>query len=1728
MDFVWNRAQAEQIRADSERAMRNQARDMRKTATTYRSMANTLDSRATTEQSTASNATKWQQQTDPLTGAQSWDRVPDQSARSQAANRAASLREQVQLLRAEARNLDGAISELERAITSSNTYFNQMLSQVQSIDSSHARTLHSLETDTLNYIREMEQIRDAIPSSLASMATSALLERLRGIEGGRALAALLAAKLAGMPGFCAIFGDPVNMSTGNFLFETTDIEIPGKTPLSFKRFYNALDNLGTSLGKNWTHNFNLTLHTEDNFIHITFSDGHTETFEQISDIEYASALESTNVLVKAKGGFALLDKEGDTYLFCDEGLLRSIEHIDNATTKLSYKDSLLQKVSSLTGHLLFDYNEEGLLSKVTDHTKREVHFSYTNNLLTEVTSPDKSTNTYTYNTQGLLEEMINPLGVVTLKNEFDKESRVIHQILADSSTLTYSYNEQDLTTTITEQNGHQITFVRDSDFKTTEIRYEDGTKESFSYNEFFQRTSFTDRLGHNTSFDYGKNKDLKSVTDALGTTVELEYDSEHSQLSEVKIDGHLKLKNTYNKDAALISLTDALGNSTKFDYEDKINVPKKITLADGSTIKVAYDEAQNPVKIIDPQGNVTESTFDKLNRVIEVIDAENNKTQFEYNEANKVTKITDAAGNSQEYIFNSLGKLTKFVDFDGSIEECLYSDANLPEQITDRLGRVIHIEHDSMQNISKVTSADGAETNFTHNLNNYLEKITKADGSQITFTLDAKGNRTSVTDEEGNTTCLKYDAKDQVTEITDALGNTSKITYSPTGQITEITDALGNTIKREYDKADQLIRETSQLEQSRTYTYTPLGEIETVTDEAGRTTSITYYPGGGKVESITYPDNTKENFTYTPTGKVATHTSREGNVQTLSYDVLGQVVRIDYCNGTNKHFTYDKLGKVTSVTDEAGNTTCYKHTLFGELSQVKDASGNITSYLYNSQDKLIAVIASGKTEIDPDVSLEEVRALVKDNADIRVTEYKRDILGQVTEIIDALGNSEHFTYDLKGQVVEKTDKDRHTTKNAHTPLGDIKHILYSDGREVSLSYNALRQLNQVSDWLGTTTIKLDALGRATSVTDHNNKTINYTWTVLGQRESITYPDGTCAKSHFDELHRLTKITDGTTTVDYIYDELSRLAEKSFSDGKKQTQSFNVLGQLASLKTFAGSELLDSFDIGYDVLGNKAQIVQSRKDLPEQSGTYSFTHDSLQRLEQVTKDGKLLRAYGYDPYHNRVSLSDESGTTTSSFNALNQLISSVDSTGIETSYVYDLRGNQIEKYLDEKLISKHHFGALNRLEEAQNFSTEQSAVYTYSGLGHRVAKTIADLEPTLPNANPTKHMEDTLDLTRQYNNLLQRNEDGASVSFIWDSALLTANSSNNTDTYLLDYLGSPLRAGDSAFAFDEFGQTLVGNFNFQTFGYTGYQQDNVADTWFAQARHYDPATGRFGAEDVIKGHTAAPQSLNVYSYCLNRPLEFVDLDGRTPALPESARNIMSNIGSWMADVATVQVVDEEPFSPNVVHQTSAYAGNNDILTASIITNTVANTQNVGIQLNSPTITIPSTSTAPVFHVGLSTDGKAFVGIGTKDVNTSTTSVYSLLASMDGVSASTSGGYLDDEGNKSVTKWTSDPVEWWKVALVYVAVKVVVAIVALVAIFAPALVAALKNAGGVAGIGLVLKNIFGGTVVGGGFSASKLLGTVMSFPAFQRGLPVLLELLMGLRFRFANEVSCDRQT
>ena len=633
---------------------------------------------------------------------------------------------------------------------------------------------------------------------------------------------------------------------------------------------------------------------------------------------------------------------------------------------------------------------------------------------------------------------------------------------------------------------------------------------------------------------------------------------------------------------------------------------------------------------------------------------------------------------------------------------------------------------------------------------------------------------------------------------------------------------------------------------------------------------------------------------------------------------MDRIVEIMGSEGERKSYTYDALGNVTSMTDGEGNITRYAYTLSGQLAKVTDALGNETEYRYDVCDRLIEIRqygAEGILKEDTEVSGMDAKLLEAERQNGRkrlcqITRYTRDLRGQVTETVDALGQKETYTYDKKGQLLGKLDKEGYLTKYAYTKQGDLSGIQYADGKEVKLSYNPLRQLIEIQDWLGSTRITPDALGRAQKVQYPDGREVSYTYGKAGERRSITYPDGKTVFYGYDEQLRLSELKEGDSVITYGYDPVGRLCEKQFPNGTKTTYAYDKKDQLTELVHRDQDGILDRYTYLYDLLGNKTGITKERRGLEQESGSYTYGYDALGRLSEIQKDGEIQTRYGYDAFGNRTWKEERGEQTSYQYNALNQLVSERQGE-IRKEYGYDKRGNLTAILENGAWKKRYVYGAMNRLEEAVDAAGKQ-ARYQYNGLGHRVGKQEGVLpKEKLEKLDPqrrvgmeignSRQITYTLDLTRQYYNLLERTEESQSQRYFWDGNVAAYEENGERNYYLQDELGSPLRLEDSFgtikenYEYGVFGEDLYQNQGkIQPFGYTGYQRDEVSGTYYAQAREYLAESGRVAGQDLIAGFLDMPFSMNRYSYCFNTPMLLVDLGGAWPSWNDIRKGINKGI------------------------------------------------------------------------------------------------------------------------------------------------------------------------------------------------------------------------------------------
>ena len=519
---------------------------------------------------------------------------------------------------------------------------------------------------------------------------------------------------------------------------------------------------------------------------------------------------------------------------------------------------------------------------------------------------------------------------------------------------------------------------------------------------------------------------------------------------------------------------------------------------------------------------------------------------------------------------------------------------------------------------------------------------------------------------------------------------------------------------------------------------------------------------------------------------------------------------------------------------------------------------------------------------------------------------------------DPLGDVERYTYDPAGRMKAKVDKDGYETAISYGADGQAEEIRYADGRTVSLTYNAIRQLEEVKDWLGTTKITMDEAGRVSSVTDPYGKTVGYEWGSMGERTSVLYPDGRKAAYEYNKAMQLTAMKlisnkEQEKTIRYRYDDAGRLTGKQFPGGNRTDYRYNGAGKVEEI-LHTGADFTERYHYGYDVMGNKITAEKERPGLPEDSGSFSYGYDELNRLIHVSQNGKTLRAYGYDAFGNRSRKTEYQTAgelvTTYRYNTKNQLMLETDADGTK-DYAYDHRGNLLSVTSGEEILKAYGFDAANQMSSSMGRTdgTIQKAVYQYNGLGHRMGQSIAT-----GDAAPDRTIRYTLDLTRQYHNLLQKTGNGPDQIYFWDGNVAGMEEEGRDHFYFQDDLGSPMRLTDEAgrseeaYGFDEFGNDIrtakdIFQDSMQSFGFTGYQMDSAGGLYFAQARRYDAGAGRFVSEDFLKGHIAVPYTMNHYNYCWNRPMDLVDLNGMWPSWSDIGNGIKkaaSSVGEFVSE------------------------------------------------------------------------------------------------------------------------------------------------------------------------------------------------------------------------------------
>ena len=707
-----------------------------------------------------------------------------------------------------------------------------------------------------------------------------------------------------------------------------------------------------------------------------------------------------------------------------------------------------------------------------------------------------------------------------------------------------------------------------------------------------------------------------------------------------------------------------------------------------------------------------------------------------------------------------------------------------------------------------------------------------------TYQYDKSGNLTRETDCNGNSITYLYDSYDRLISVTDKSGDKSRVFY----------DEAGNRIK---EVLPQNYNTQSDNGPGTTYVYDAMDRLEAAIDASGATVQRRVYDANGLLAKLIdasgylsgYSDSTRYGIEYTydignriiaiagPEAKAAGKVS-----ESYTYDATGYILTSTDGNNNTTAYEKDMWGKVTKVTDAKNINTFYTYDLAGNLTSSTDGNSHPTGYTYNSLNKLAAITdPAGKT-----------------------IAYKYDKEGRVLQEQDRNGQMIKYGY----------NSDNKLTLQEIAGKGDHEQYLYSrDG-----SMLAAANVSGVDEF------RYTADGLPESRIRNGKPYIGYEYNKNKDIIKVTDGAGAITSYTYDILGRTKTVSDDTSHVaTYNYNPDSTISSVSYNTGINETYTYDRdknITALVNRNPQGGS--ISSYSYTYDYSGN--QLTKS-----ENGAVTAYTYDELNRLKTVNYPGLGLETYTYDNAGNRLSKVLGSENTTYAYDERNRLTQSAYN-GVISRYTYDGNGN-LTKLTKGSNNTIYTYDGLNRLVNT-TMTNGQPMVNEYDAFGMRtaVSEVGARYEFTLDRGNVIAENAGESDAVRYIRGIslaAQKDATGNLAYYLYNA--------HGDVTNLVDGSGNVL----NSYAYDAFGNaTIYAETVANRFMYAGEQFDKATGQYYLRARYYDPATSRMLTEDTNRGDPTNSLSLNLYTYCLNNPIRYIDTTGN------AAEDVTRQLARWI--------------------------------------------------------------------------------------------------------------------------------------------------------------------------------------------------------------------------------------
>ena len=465
-------------------------------------------------------------------------------------------------------------------------------------------------------------------------------------------------------------------------------------------------------------------------------------------------------------------------------------------------------------------------------------------------------------------------------------------------------------------------------------------------------------------------------------------------------------------------------------------------------------------------------------------------------------------------------------------------------------------------------------------------------------------------------------------------------------------------------------------------------------------------------------------------------------------------------------------------------------------------------------------------------SIGRILSLSDPDSGVEIREYNDS--GELTAVINALGERTEFAYDLLGRILTKKTL-------VGTPSEETTTFVFDEAR---VGYFNVGALTSMLDTAGHRYDDYDALGRPGRVErsiDATNYVFAHAYNTSGMPSSTTYPDAQTISWTYDAAGNLQTETGTISTASY--DAFGRPTSLSFANGVVTNYAFSpTRGWIDNIQTTKGATTHQNLTYARYSDGMISTITSAKS-----MESWTYVYDDLNRLLSATNVDTpgLTQSFTYDDVGN-MTYNSSIGSYTYRTPGTGQP-HAVQTAGAR-SYVYDAVG---------RMTSRN--GQVIQWNGAGKPSSIGSVAFSYGGTGERLKK--------VSGSATTRYVGGDYEIA----------PDGTVTKYLIGGKQVDANFFINHSDHLgsiqavTDATGIEVRRQDH----EPFGnQHFASGSHAESKGWIGEREEET-ELVYLNARYYDPEIGRFTAPDPI---VRLGQKLNRYSYSRNNPINLSDPSG----------------------------------------------------------------------------------------------------------------------------------------------------------------------------------------------------------------------------------------------------------